>query len=302
MTDLPLDLRQKLSAELPLYSHRLHTLSSAKGTKKALLRLADGQHIETVLMEYDGWLTACLSSQVGCPLKCSFCATGKLGFTRNLTPEEIIDQILFWHHQLVSSDQYVGRIVFMGMGEPFLNWDNVKAAISIINDPESLNIGARKISLSTAGITDHMADLAKLNDQINLATSLHAPNQTLRLKLMPIAARYPLPQLLSACANYVRLTNRQLFFKYALIDQVNDSPDNAIQLADLIVSNRLYFLNLIPLNPVSGGLKPSSNARRSAFINLLDRRQVPFSIRKSFGSTINAACGQLAGKINHNAN
>ena len=190
MTDLPKDLRSQL-ASLTFSTVSLAKLSRTDGTSKALLELDDGLAIESVLMDYGDWLTACVSTQVGCPMGCKFCATGKMGFKRNLSPDEIVDQVLYWNRTLFP--QYVGRVVFMGMGEPFLNWPNVKTAIDIINAKDKLNIGSRKISLSTAGITEGITDLANHNSQINLAVSLHSAIQSKRQSIMPVAQKYPLP-------------------------------------------------------------------------------------------------------------
>ncbi|MFA6368929.1 MAG: 23S rRNA (adenine(2503)-C(2))-methyltransferase RlmN [Candidatus Shapirobacteria bacterium] len=293
MTDLSLDLRQKLSKALPLLSVVEKTVIGDDSTKKALLELSDGQKIESVFMNYEDWLTACVSSQVGCPLNCSFCATGKMGLKRNLTSQEIVDQILYWNQKIYP--KYIGRVVFMGMGEPFLNWENVIEAISIINSKDGLNIGARKISISTAGVVDKIKDFANLDTQINLAVSLHSADQKIRESIMPIAKQYPLSQLKNACNYYVGKTNRQLFFEYALMD-INTSQNDAKLLADFISSNRLFFLNLIPLNPIGGDMLPASKDQQKIFIDYLNKFGVEYSLRRSFGQDINAACGQLATK------
>ena len=293
MTDLSLPLRQKLSETLSLLSVSEENIIGNDSTQKALLKLSDGQKIESVFMDYEDWLTACVSSQVGCPLNCSFCATGKMGFKRNLTAEEIVDQILFWNQKIYP--KYIGRVVFMGMGEPFLNWDNVLATINIINSKEGLNIGARKISISTAGVADKIIEFANLDTQINLAVSLHSADQKTRESFMPIAKQYSLPQLKNACNYYVGKTNRQLFFEYALMD-INTSQDDAKLLADFINSNRLFFLNLIPLNSVDGGMIPASADQQKTFMDYLNKFGVEYSLRRSFGQDLNAACGQLATK------
>jgi 23S rRNA (adenine2503-C2)-methyltransferase len=191
MTDLPKDLRENLDKKFSLLSVSEIKLQQGTDTQKVALKLGDDLAIESVLMDYDQWLTACLSSQVGCPLNCAFCATGKMGFKRNLTTEEIIDQILYWNHKLFP--KYVGRIVFMGMGEPFLNWDNLMAALKIIKT--GLNIGSRKISISTAGVVPKIYEFADLDTEINLAISLHAPNQNIREKIMPISKQYDFNQI-----------------------------------------------------------------------------------------------------------
>ena len=293
MTDLSLTLRQKLSESLKFLSVSEEKIVGDDSTQKALLELADGQKIESVFMNYEEWLTACVSSQVGCSLGGSFCATGQMGFKRNLTSEEIVDQILYWNQKIYP--KYIGRVVFMGMGEPFLNWDNVLTAINIINSKEGLNIGARKISISTAGVVDKIKEFADLDTQINLAVSLHSADQKIRESIMPIAKKYSLAELKNACNYYVGKTNRQLFFEYAMMD-INTSQKDAELLANFIHSNRLFFLNLIPLNPVEGGMTPASPDQQKKFIDYLNHFKIEFSLRRSFGQSFAAACGQLAVK------
>lgn len=290
MTDLSLDLRSKLSAQFSLYSVTEEKIVGDQSTQKALLKLAGNQKIESVLMNYDDWITACVSSQVGCSLNCQFCATGKMGFIRNLTPPEIVDQILYWNQKIYPS--FVGRIVFMGMGEPFLNWDNLLESLKIINSTGGLNIGARKISISTAGVVPKIIEFTNLNTQINLAISLHSANQKYRETIMPIAKKFNLDELKKACLYYVNKTNRQLFFEYALTDK-NTSFDDAKLIADFLHSHHLFFLNLIPLNPVKDGLKPVSKVQQDLFINNLDKFGVQYTLRRSFGQKFSAACGQL---------
>jgi 23S rRNA (adenine2503-C2)-methyltransferase len=292
MTDLSKDLRQQLAGQFPLYSVRLSSLQTNQSTQKALLQLKDGLQIETVLMDYDDWLTACISTQVGCSLGCRFCATGQMGFKRDLSLEEIIDQILFWNTRLFP--KYVGRVVFMGMGEPFLNWDNLVSALKIINSKDGLNIGQRKISVSTAGIPQKIIEFTDLKTEINLAISLHSLDQKSREDVMPIAKQYPLSELLKACQYYTSHTRRQLFFEYALIKGKNDSPHHLKLLIDLLKSNNLFFLNLIPLNPTSAGLSPSDPTIQKHFESELENYHLNFSVRRSFGQDISAACGQLA--------
>ncbi|MFA7676474.1 MAG: 23S rRNA (adenine(2503)-C(2))-methyltransferase RlmN [Candidatus Shapirobacteria bacterium] len=291
MTDLSLDLRQKLSQTFSLLSISEETVVGDESTQKALLKLSDGQKIESVFMDYEDWLTVCVSSQVGCPLACSFCATGKMGFKRNLIAGEIVDQILYWNQKIYP--KYIGRVVFMGMGEPFLNWENVLEAINIINSKDGLNIGARKISISTAGVVNKIIEFANLDIQINLAVSLHSVDQKTRESFMPIAKKYSLLELKNACNYYVGKTNRQLFFEYALMSE-NTSQNDAKLLVNFIKSNRLFFLNLIPLNLVDGGMTPATKKQQEFFIDYLNKFGVEYSLRRSFGQKLNAACGQLA--------
>lgn len=290
MTDLSLGLRSQLSSQFSLYSVVEEKIIGDQSTQKVLLKLEDKQKIESVLMNYDDWITACVSSQVGCALNCQFCATGKMGFIRNLTPEEIIDQIIYWNQKI--SPSFVGRVVFMGMGEPFLNWDNLLAALEIINSSTGLNIGARKISISTAGVADKIIEFANLDTQINLAISLHSANQSFRETIMPIAKKYNLEELKKACLYYANKTNRQLFFEYALTDK-NTSQNDAQLLANFIHSHHLFFVNLIPLNPVEDGLDCATKEQQEKFMNSLDQLGIIYSLRRSFGQKFSAACGQL---------
>lgn len=296
MTDISKDLRQQLSSQISLYSVAAVTVLTAPDSQKALLRLADGQHIESVLMDYGEWKTVCVSSQVGCALNCSFCATGKMGFRRQLSAEEIIDQILFWKSSQNKSfplsskgDKGGFRIVFMGMGEPFLNWDNLLAALEIIK--HQLLIGSRKISISTAGVVSRIRDFTALDTEINLAISLHSLEQSVRATIMPVARQFTLTELLPSLEDYVTRTRRQLFLEYALIKDVNDRDRDLELLINLLRHHRLYYLNLIPLNPIQGGLIPS--LRLSFFQKNLSAAGVNFSLRHSLGQAINSACGQL---------
>jgi 23S rRNA (adenine2503-C2)-methyltransferase len=292
MTDISKNLRSELEQNFSLLSVKPVKILSDDNSQKALLELSDNQKIESVLMDYDGWLTVCVSSQVGCPLNCLFCATGKNGLKRNLTAEEIVDQIIFWNQQIFP--RYVGRIVFMGMGEPFLNWDNLMESLNIINSKDGLNIGARKISISTAGIVPKIIEFANLNLQINLAISLHAADQKTRESIMPITKQYSLEELKKACLYYVSKTGRQLFFEYALMDGINDSQTDILRLINFITSSRLFYLNIIPLNYVEGGAKPSKNFDK--IVEFLGKSLHDFSVRRSFGQNFSAACGQLAGQ------
>ena len=312
LTDLPLSLRSELADNFPFLSVKPAKILSAKSTRKALLTLTDGRQIESVLMDYRQWQTVCVSSQVGCPLGCLFCATGKMGFVRQLSAEELIDQILFWKNYSATAPPFPQRgdggdlspakagkrdffrIVFMGMGEPFLNWDNLLASLKVINSPDGLNIGQRKISLSTAGIVPKIIDFANLNTEINLAVSLHSADQKTRRHLMPIAKQYPLPSLLQACRYYTTHTRRQLFFEYALIKNQNDSPRHLRLLIDFLKTDPLFYLNLISLNPTDSQLSPSPKNIRTHFESELRKNRLNFSLRRSFGQPIAAACGQLA--------
>lgn len=292
---LPLSLREELNQECPLEIQAELFGSEKSETQKALLTLADNNKVETVLMRHeDGRCTVCVSSQVGCPLGCAFCATGKLGFKRNLTVDEIISQVLFFARLLKKENIRVSNVVFMGMGEPFLNYDNVMAAIKILNDKDIFNIGARHISISTSGVIEGINKFIKEDLQINLAISLHAPNDNLRAQLMPIDRKYPLPRLMDVIEKYVKLKSRQVMFEYLLIDGINDQDEHARELA-VLMKNPLYTVNLIRYNP-TGSFEPSSAARIKKFKNLLLREGIKVTQRYSFGQDISAACGQLAAR------
>lgn len=326
-SSLPKDLRAKLKAEVPISSlETVQSSSSSKGdTQKEALRLQDGQLIETVLMRHqDERATVCVSSQAGCPMACAFCATGTLGLKRNLTTEEIVDQVLHFARLLKKEGEAVTNVVLMGMGEPLHNYDNVLEALRVLNNPEGFGFGARRMSISTCGIVPGILRLADEPMQVNLAISLHAPNDELRSKLMPVNKAYPLAKLFAAIKTYVQKSGRKVMFEYLLIDGVNDSPEIADELADLLIhenpegKNRttgLYHVNLIkyhatdvaasaaerfglPINPQSGmGTFPSSPVdRRKAFMQVLEERGISVTHRITFGEDIDAACGQLANK------
>ncbi|MBT3539458.1 23S rRNA (adenine(2503)-C(2))-methyltransferase RlmN [Candidatus Parcubacteria bacterium] len=297
-TTLPKPLREDLNKNCSLEIKSELFGSKTSETLKALITLEDDKKVETVLMKHeDGRATVCVSSQVGCPMKCSFCATGKMGYKRNLTVSEIVEQVLFWQRYLHTDEESPDRVtnvVYMGMGEPFLNYDNVMESIRLINDPDGFNIGARHISVSTCGLIDEINKFAKEKMQINLAISLHAPNDKLRSELMPINRRYPLADLMDAVDQYVENRSRQVMFEYLMIDGVNDSEYHARELAEL-VNGPLYMVNLIRYNP-TGRYKPSSAVAIRKFKNILLREGVKVTQRHSFGTDIDAACGQLAGK------
>ena len=294
---LPLPLRQKLNQECQLSIKAETLVSKNKDSIKARITFKDKLLIESVLMRHiDGRNTVCVSSQAGCPLGCQFCATGKMGFKRNLEPIEILEQVVFFNRYLKKGGKKVTNITFMGMGEPFLNYDNVSKAIKILNNKESFNIGARNISVSTAGIIEGIEKFSKEGLQANLAISLHAPNNELRSKLMPINKKYPLEKVLNAVDEYIKKTKRQVMFEYLLIKDVNDSDYCAAELAR-IMKKPLRYVNLILYNPVSGNsFKPSETSRVKKFKEILRKNKIVFSQRWRFGKDIKAACGQFAGK------
>ena len=291
---LPLDLREKLNTECSLDIKSEFSESRDKKTIKALIKLEDDTQIEAVLMRHGNRNTVCVSCQVGCPLACEFCATGQMGFTRNLTSEEMVDQVLIFARFLKKYDERVTNVVFMGMGEPFLNYDNVIEAIKNLNDPQAFNIGVRHISISTAGLIEGIKKLSKEKLQVNLAISLHAPNDQLRSELMPVNNQHSISELLKSVNDYIEKTNRRVMFEYLLIKDVNDSEKHALELSKLM-KVKLYMVNLIPYNP-TGRFKPSDSKTIDKFIKVLDEKKINFTQRYKFGKDIKGACGQLAGR------
>ena len=292
---LPLSLREELNKKCPIEISAKTFVSKDKNTIKTLLILKDDLKIETVLMRHkDKRNTICVSSQVGCPINCSFCATGKMGFERNLEVWEIVEQVLFFARYLKKIKEKVTNIVFMGMGEPFLNYQNVIGAIKILNDKEGFNLGARHFSISTVGIVEGIEELAKEKLQINLAVSLHAPNNELRSKLMPINKTYPIQKILNAVDDYIAKTRRRVMFEYIMLRDLNDSVKDAKALVRLM-KRPLYFVNLISYN-FTGIFKSSPSSRIKKFKEILEKEGVMVTQRYRFGEDIEAACGQLVAK------
>jgi 23S rRNA (adenine2503-C2)-methyltransferase len=301
MTNLPKSLRDGLASEMTIgVPEVVDTLRSEDGeTRKDLLRLADDETVEAVLMHYERRHTACISTQVGCSIGCAFCATGQMGFRRNLTADEIIAQALHFARILHAEDERLSNVVLMGMGEPLLNYDASLTAIHRLTDPQGLNIGQRRITLSTAGIVPGIEKLAGEAGhhggplQITLAISLHAATDQLRDQLVPINRRYNLDTLFEACHDYGQRTGRRVSFEWALIADVNDTLQQAQALAARLVGI-LAHVNLIPLNPTADyDGEPSSNAALDAFTKELDRRHVSYTVRLRRGTDIQAGCGQL---------
>ncbi len=298
MTDLSKELRQKLSevAYIGKLKFIRKQVSKVDLTEKFLFELSDGKRIETVLMREEKRVTVCISTQVGCGLNCIFCATGKGGFERNLSAGEIVDQIIAVRGYL-SENEKITNIVIMGMGEPLLNYDNVVKAIRIIRSELGLSISARKITLSTAGIVPGILRLAEEGLKIKLALSLNAPDDELRRKLMPITKKYPLSEVLEALKHYAKKTDARITFEYILIKDVNDSKEQALKLANL-VRGIPCKINLIPFNPIKGCPyeKPDEQAML-AFRDVLYPRAPAVTLRKSKGTDIQAACGQLKAEM-----
>jgi len=262
---------------------------------KLLFETNDKLRIESVIMRHkDGRNTVCISSQAGCAMGCTFCATGAQGFSRNLTAEEIVDQVIQAARWLKARQGKVTNIVFMGMGEPFNNPEEVFEALRRLMDPDMFGLGARHISLSTCGIIPGIQRLAKEAPQVNLAISLHAADQAMRAKIMPVAKAYPLDKLMSAIRDYLERTNRKVMFEYVMLKGVNDGPEDADKLADLLSGFRhLAHVNLIKYHHTGKYQTSNQDARRS-FANHLKRRGIAVTERVSFGEEIEAACGQLA--------
>lgn len=292
MTNLSKPLREAM--ESVSYIGRLtikHKLvSKIDGTTKYLFELDDGNMIESVLMVYKHGLTVCISSQLGCRMGCSFCASTGLGFIRNLTPGEILDQVL-----TIQGDagKRVGNIVIMGIGEPLDNYENIIKFLKLVNHPEGLNIGYRHISLSTCGLVPQMLRLAKESMPITLSISLHAPNDGIRGAIMPVNKRYSIDKIIEACKIYTEVTKRRITFEYAMISGLNDSRENAFELAGRI-KGMLCHVNLIPINAIEeASYKKSGRHNMEQFRQILERHGVETTVRRELGADINAACGQL---------
>lgn len=292
MSNISKELRQALAEKTDLHKlfieHKL--VSKIDGTAKYLFRLSDGNIIESVFMQYKHGNTACISSQVGCRMGCRFCASTGAGFMRNLTAGEMLDQVLTMQ---TDSGKRIGNIVIMGIGEPLDNYENVTKFLRLVNHPEGLNIGYRHISVSTCGLVPEILQLARENMPITLSISLHAPKDEEREKIMPINRKYSIDKLIEACKIYTEETKRRITFEYALIDGVNDSRNDAVELAHTI-KGMLCHVNLIPVNSIKDGVfRKSSKQQIKIFQETLQRFGIEATVRRELGSDINAACGQL---------
>lgn len=288
MTELPKGLRAQLAERFTMPRLALQERQrSSDGTEKFLFRLHDGQSIETVAIPEGNRLTLCISSQAGCALQCAFCATGAMGFQRNLTPSEIAGQVR--ELRLLDPPLLATNIVFMGMGEPLMNWTSVDRVLTLLNDPRALGIGARHITVSTVGVLPGIEALAARKEQFRLAISIHAPSDALRRSLMPVNIKYPLADVIGAAAAF----DRRVTFEYVMLDSVNDQPEHAAMLSTLARECRA-FVNLIPLHPGGSlGFAPTPAAKIAAFARAVRARGVEVAVRKSRGLDIAAACGQL---------
>lgn len=303
MSDVSKSFREELNQDFCLTLPKIYKKQEAKdGTIKLLLELEDGSKIETALMPYRYGNAICVSSQVGCNMACAFCASGLLKKRRNLEVHEIVGQVLVMNELLEEKGQHVSHVVVMGTGEPFDNYDNVIDFIRIINHPKALAIGARHISVSTCGIVPGILKYAKEGLQSNLAISLHAPNDEIRNKIMPISKGYKMEELMEAVRFYEKETGRRVTFEYIMLKGVNDSLECAEQLVKLI-KGTLAYVNLIPYNPVDeNSFARSEDKQVHKFFSYLMQHGVNTTVRKEFGNDIDAACGQLRAKEEHERN
>ncbi|MDX9993379.1 MAG: 23S rRNA (adenine(2503)-C(2))-methyltransferase RlmN [Anaerolineales bacterium] len=295
-SNLPKPLREKMAANLrfDVLTPTLKLDSTDGQTRKTLLRLPDGRQIEAVLMRYDRRRTLCISTQVGCAMGCTFCATGQMGFSRHLTSGEIVAQVMYYARLLRDEGELVTNVVLMGMGEPFHNYENTMQAIDRLNDSQGYNFGARRFTISTSGLVPAIRQFADEKRQVNLAVSLHATQDDQRSSMMPVNKRYNIQELILACHEYVQKTGRRITFEWALINEVNDSPEEARKLAALL-KGLLCHVNAIPLNPTTGySGQPTTKERAAAFQAALEAAGIPCTIRMRRGIDIQAGCGQLA--------
>lgn len=291
MTNISKELRENLEKKYSLHNFNIiKKLESKDGTKKYLFDILDGNVIESVLMKYKYGYSICVSSQVGCRMGCKFCASTGIPFSRSLESGEIVEQILAVQRE---EKIRISNIVFMGIGEPLDNYDNVIKAINIINDPKGLNIGTRHISISTSGLVPNIYRLAKENIQCTLSISLHSSNNQKRSEMMPVNNMYPIEELMNACKEYIKITNKRISFEYALAKDKNDNLNDAKELAKLL-KGILCHVNLIPINKINNGkYTKSTNDNIIKFRDYLNERGIVATIRRELGSDIDAACGQL---------
>jgi 23S rRNA (adenine2503-C2)-methyltransferase len=300
LSDLPQVLRQELAREASfvLAEVEREVSDAPSRTTKTLFKLVDGALVESVLMGYEGLdshrrHTVCLSSQVGCALGCSFCATGLMGWARDLSAAEMVEQVLYYARLLREFDERVTNIVYMGMGEPFLNFDAMWQSVKVLTDPAGFNLGARHITLSTSGVVPGILRLAEEESQVGLAVSLHSADDDLRTRLVPLNKRYPVREVIAACRHYIARTHRRVSFEYTLLAGVNDGEEQAYSLARLL-RGMICHVNVIPWNRVEGmPYQPSSPEAIAAFRDCLVSQGIASTVRDTRGSRISAACGQL---------
>lgn len=294
MTNLSIELREKLKENYTMCNYNILKKQESKdGTKKYLFDVLDGNAIETVLMQYHHGKTVCVSSQIGCKMGCKFCASTGIRFVRNLTAGEIVEQILAVEQDI---NDKISNIVFMGIGEPLDNYDNVIKAIKIMNNPKGLEIGTRHISISTSGLVPRIYDLANEKIQCTLSISLHATTDEKRSSMMPVNNRYNIEELMKACKDYIKITNKRISFEYALAKDNNDNLEDAQRLVDLL-KGMLCHVNLIPINKIENGkFSKSTNENILKFRDFLNEHGIVATVRRELGSDIDAACGQLRRK------
>ncbi|MEG0272119.1 MAG: 23S rRNA (adenine(2503)-C(2))-methyltransferase RlmN [Hydrogenoanaerobacterium sp.] len=292
MTNLSSALREKLAKQCYINEIviKKKLVSAIDGTQKFLFLLRDGETVEGVLMHYKHGTSLCISTQVGCKMGCSFCASTLMGFCRSLTASEMLDEIYAAGRE---AGERIDSVVLMGIGEPLDNLRNVLAFLDILSSPDGINLGARHVSLSTCGIVPQIYELLKEKPQVTLSISLHAPNNTLRDKLMPINQKYKIEELMRACKAYFEATGRRISYEYSLISGVNDSDACAVELACLL-KGQVAHVNLIPINEVKEhSQKKSTPARVKEFLNILEKHKITATVRRELGADISAACGQL---------
>src|SRR5438552_5337165 len=299
LTDLPQALRDLLARSLRFSALEAETeIASADGeTRKALLRLHDGHHIESVLMPHHGARNSvCFSTQAGCPMACAFCATGEMGLVRNLTAGEIVDQVRYWQRELAPRGERVSHVVYMGMGEPLNNYDASLSAARTLIDPNGFGISPRRVTISTVGVVPQMDQLAALDLPMNLAVSLHAPNDAIRGAIVPLNKRWNIDEVLGASARYVARTKRRVTFEYVLLAGVNDAEEHATELAERIEAlgrTSDFHVNLIPVNKGPGQFARPPERRMERFAEVLQEHNIAATLRISKGQDIAAGCGQL---------
>jgi 23S rRNA (adenine2503-C2)-methyltransferase len=301
MTNISKDLRQllKKSFRFDRLKIRSRLVSNIDGTIKYVLEYADGNVIESVLMRYKHGFTACISSQAGCKMGCKFCASSGIDFGRNLTGGEMVDQI-----HTIERDQgvRVGNVVIMGIGEPLDNYENLIKFLRLVNHKDGLNIGLRHISVSTCGLVPQIIKLAKENLPVTLSISLHAPNNEIREKIMPVNKSYSIDKLIEACKIYTEVSGRRITFEYAMVSDLNDSPENAKELSSRL-KGMLCHVNLIPVNSIEGNeFKRARMDKIQKFKSILEKHGIETTVRRELGSDINAACGQLRKSITNDLN
>lgn len=290
VTDLKKTILEKLKKDLPIKKDEIVKIEKDKDVNKYLFKLEDNEHIEAVLMRHDYGLSVCISSQVGCNMSCKFCESGRRKKVRNLKVSEMVGQIIAIENDI---KEKITHVVIMGIGEPFDNYDNILKFIKIINDPKGLQIGSRHITVSTSGLIPKIKEFKDFPYQVNLAISLHAPNNELRSKIMPINKVYPLEELIKSVKEYIEKTNRRVTFEYIMLNDINDTEECAKELAKLLKGINCY-VNLIPYNETKNiEYKRSSTFQIMKFYDILKKNRINVTIRKEFGSKISAACGQL---------